>query len=329
MDPLSQAVLGASASQSFTKNNKQLGVALIIGWLSAMAPDLDIFIYSTDDPLLFLEFHRQFTHSLIFIPIGALFCSAIFYLFFHKKISFKEIYLYAFLGYATHGLLDACTSYGTQLFWPFSNERFSWNNVAIIDPLFTIPILILIILAFYKKRALFSMIAFGYALAYLSLGLFQNQRAETALINLAKERGHQPQRIVAKPTFGNLILWKLIYEHQGRYYIDAVKITTKTKIIEGESINKLSLLSDLPWLDTQSIQAQDVERFRWFSDNYLALHPEKNDTVIDVRYSLLPHKLSPLWGIRLTPEHQDKHVDYIITRKLTSDKNNEFIKMLF
>ena len=48
-------------------------------------------------------------------------------------------------GYATHGLLDACTSYGTVLFWPFSNERLTWNNISIVDPLLTIPALILLL----------------------------------------------------------------------------------------------------------------------------------------------------------------------------------------
>ena len=56
------------------------------------------------------------------------------------------------LGYSTHGLLDACTSYGTQLFWPFSNERISWNNISIVDPLFTIPVLILVVIAIRTKK---------------------------------------------------------------------------------------------------------------------------------------------------------------------------------
>lgn len=70
MDPISQGAFGASLSQTLTKKN--LLIIGIIGFLSGMTPDLDILIKSNNDPLLFLEFHRQFTHSLFFIPIGGL-----------------------------------------------------------------------------------------------------------------------------------------------------------------------------------------------------------------------------------------------------------------
>ena len=79
MDPISQAGLGASLSQSFARDKSKQAYALLIGALSGMAPDLDMFISSAKDPLLFLEYHRQFTHSLIFIPCGALLCTMVQY----------------------------------------------------------------------------------------------------------------------------------------------------------------------------------------------------------------------------------------------------------
>ena len=114
-----------------------------------MAADIDIFFKSDIDPLFYLEFHRQFTHSLLFIPIGSFLCACFFYYLFlrSKDIKFKETYIYCTLGYATHGLLDSCTSYGTQLLWPFTNERIAWNLISIIDPLFTIPLVILVLFA--------------------------------------------------------------------------------------------------------------------------------------------------------------------------------------
>ena len=79
MDPLSQGALGASASQSFASEPGKQRSAMLVGLLAGMAPDLDIFIRSANDPLLFLDFHRQFTHSLFFIPVGALLCALILY----------------------------------------------------------------------------------------------------------------------------------------------------------------------------------------------------------------------------------------------------------
>jgi len=338
MDPLSQAVLGASLSQSFANNKTKQRSALVIGALAGMSADLDILIRSKADPLLFLEFHRQFTHSLIFIPIGALLCALVFNWFtklnwFKTKwpsanFSFSEIYVFSFLGYATHGLLDACTSYGTQLLWPFSNERIAWNTVSIIDPLFTIPILILVMLAVFRKNKRYAQTAFAYAVIFLSVGIIQHDRAITAVQQLAENRGHQIQRVLAKPTFANRHLWKIIYEHDGRYYVDAVKLLNNVTYIPGTSIAKLNIKRDLPWLPKQSQQAKDLERFRWFSNDYLAASKNDPDFIMDVRYSFVPNQIKWLWGIKLDTNKSDTHVDYVIQSRPDKVTTKRFFDIL-
>ena len=71
MDPVSQGVIGAGFAQTASRREHIVAYSWF-GCLAGMAPDLDIFIQSATDPLLFLEFHRQFTHALVFIPIGGL-----------------------------------------------------------------------------------------------------------------------------------------------------------------------------------------------------------------------------------------------------------------
>ena len=329
MDPLSQGILGASASQSFANEPAKQRLSLLVGLLAGMAPDLDIFIRSADDPLLFLEFHRQFTHSLFFIPAGALLCTLILYPLLKRTLTFSTIYLYAFLGYATHGLLDSCTSYGTQLFWPVSDIRISWNNVSVIDPLFTLPILMLVCVAFARKQSRYARFALIYALIYLSLGVVQRERAESVALALAEERGHAPARLTVKPTIGNLYLWRLIYEYEGRYYVDAAKVGWSGVPIRGSSVDKLDVVSDYPRLPLDSTQARDIERFRWFSNGFIARNPNNDLMIMDVRYSILPNELSPLWVIRLNLEEPWQHVDYLNTRDLTSRKRLRFLEMLF
>ena len=107
MDPISQAVVGATLTQSIAKKYHSQKIAFVIGALSGMAADLDVLIQSPADPLLFLEYHRQFTHSLIFIPIGGLICALIFYPFLKQKMNFTSLYLFSALGYGTHGLLES------------------------------------------------------------------------------------------------------------------------------------------------------------------------------------------------------------------------------
>ena len=330
MDVLSQAVLGASFSQSFAKDKSKQLTAMLIGALAGMAPDLDVLIYSADDPLLFLEFHRQFTHSLFFIPFGALLCALIFYPFVKNKLNFSHIYLFSFLGFSTHGLLDACTSYGTQLFWPFTNARIAWDIVSIIDPLFTIPVLIGVIFSVYKSNYLYARAVFIYAIVFLCLGFVQKHRAENALNELVQQRGHKAERITVKPSFANRHVWKLIYEYNGSYYVDAAKLLLQPKIITGTSIKKLNVTSDFPWLTQENQQAKDIERFRWFSNDYLAVNPANQNVIIDVRYSMLPNDIKMMWGIGLDNSKIDtSHASFIVDTKLDKESRKKFIDILF
>ena len=108
MDPLTQGVLGVTASQVVSTRKEKM-IAAFLGFFSGMAADLDVFISSQTDPLLELEYHRHFTHALIFIPVGGLICATIFYWIIprlKKKLTFARTYLFCTAGYATHAVLD-------------------------------------------------------------------------------------------------------------------------------------------------------------------------------------------------------------------------------
>ena len=320
MDPLTQGTIGAVLPQALGKKN--LGIVALLGFLSGMAPDLDILIRSSTDPLLSLEYHRQFTHSLIFIPFGGLIC-ALFLFVVLKKISpfnFKKTWLYCTLGYGTHGLIDACTSYGTLLFWPFSDMRIAWNNISIIDPLFTLPLILLIVLATIKKKNIYSKIALAWAATYLTLGVYLHNVAINVGKEIAEQRGHIVKRIKAKPSFGNLILWKTIYESDDHFYVDATNLFFRN-IIPGESIKKLDLNKNFPWLGRESQQYKDIERFKWFSNDFLAVNPNNKNQIIDIRYSGIPNEIGGLWGVQLNPnKHKQEHVEFVSMRSATIER---------
>ncbi|MFV0277499.1 MAG: metal-dependent hydrolase [Parahaliea sp.] len=316
MDPLTQGVLGAALPQSAARRRQAAGAGLL-GFFAGMAPDLDVLISSSSDPLLFLEYHRQDTHSLLFIPFGGLLCALVLHALIGRRrgFGFGRSYLFCTLGYATHGLLDACTTYGTLLLWPFSEVRIAWNNVSIIDPLFTLPVLVLVLLAGLRKQPVLARFALVWALAYLALGVFQREEARAIGAQLARERGHVPQQLDAKPSFGNLLLWKVVYRSGGRYYVDAVRTGFAPRVYPGDSVAVLDTPRDLPWLAADSQQARDLERFSWFSGGYVALDPQHANRVIDIRYSLLPNTIAPLWSIELDPAaERDAHVAWLTHR---------------
>ena len=327
MDPVSQGALGGALSQSIA-NKENIARITLIGCLAGMAPDLDVLIQSTTDPILFLEYHRQFTHSLIFIPVGSLIVAGALYPIMRNQVNFKTIYLASVLGYLTHGLLDACTSYGTLLFWPFSDERIAWNNVSVVDPLFTLPLLLFVVCAIKSKKTIYRRLAITWALGYLCIGFVQHERTLSTAKELAAARGHTPNRLTLKPSFGNLILWKSIYQHKETYFVDAIRTASSSTWCSGETIEVLKLSEHLPSLKLNSQQARDIERFRWFSQDYLGYDPA-NNLVTDIRYSMIPSEIRPMWGLKLNPEFSNEdHAIWWANRGLNDNQLNSFKNML-
>ena len=327
MDPLSQGTVGTAFAQS-TANKSNIFKISAVGFIAGLAPDLDILIQSSTDPILFLEYHRQFTHSLFFIPFGSLIVALLIFQLVKNSMRFRTVYFASLLGYATHGLLDACTSYGTQLFWPFSNERVTWNNISIVDPIFTIPVVILVALAITKKKRIFSFFAIGWIAFYLSLGFVQYERALSAAMELADSRGHNAERLTLKPSFGNLILWKSIYQHEETFYVDAIRTVQSSTWCLGESIRIFDYQYHLPDLDKDSQQAKDIERFRWFSQDYLG-YEEENKLVTDIRYSMIPNQIKPMWGLVIDDQRgKNEHAIWWTSRSLDKSQRDLFTDML-
>ena len=164
--------------------------------------------------------------SLLFIPFGGLICSLLLYPLLARrlKVSFLQILLWCTIGYATHGLLDGCTSYGTQLFWPLSDKRFAWDIISIIDPLLTLPLLSMIIFSARKKARRYALIGIVWLGLYFSFSFYQHGRALAEGQKLAESRGLDILKIEAKPSFANILIWKVITTTENSYYVDAVKI---------------------------------------------------------------------------------------------------------
>jgi inner membrane protein len=327
LDPVSQGAIGAALAQSASKP-EYLRAFAVFGVLAGMAPDLDVFINSSTDPLLFLEYHRHFTHALIFIPVGALIVAGVLFKLWRHPLSFKQAYFAAFLGYATHALLDSCTTYGTQLLWPFSDMRVAWNNVSVVDPLFTLPLLICVIVSLRRRQPRIASAGMIWALAYLSFGVWQYERARDVAYEMALAQGHVPTRLEVKPGFANLILWKSVYEFEGTYYVDAVRVTTERQWCAGSSIDKLDVAYHYPDLDLNSQQARDIERFRWFSNDYLAPY-EPHGFIIDIRYAAVPNDINPLWGITIDTDADSKeHAQFVPNRRVGPEQTQALLQLL-
>lgn len=316
MDPLSQASLGAAAAALLARS-ENLRRALLVGALAGAAPDLDVLIASADDPLLQLEYHRHFTHSLLLAPvIGVLVALAVRALAWKRPWKIRELAPFGIAGALTHGPLDACTSYGTQLYWPFSSHRESWDIISIIDPLFTLPLVILLVVACVRKRPAVAWSAAALCMAYFSFGIIQRERAQTFARELAASRGHEPGALAVRPSIANLLLWRICYRDGDAYHIDAVQTFPgrTPRLYPGTTVSAFDPAEANDLVPATSTAARDIERFRHFSQGYLYRYPERPEIIGDLRYSMFPDSVTPLWGITIDPERPDAHAELVYLR---------------
>lgn len=152
MDSLTQIVLGAAVGEAVL--GKKVGNrAMLWGGIAGTIPDLDVLLrYFTDD-ITATEMHRGFSHSIVFAILIAPILGWIAHKIHHKwkEASLKNWMWLFFWATVTHPLLDAHTTWGTQFFWPFE-YRLAYQNIFVIDPLYTLPFLIFLLIAMFHKR---------------------------------------------------------------------------------------------------------------------------------------------------------------------------------
>ncbi|QIE59454.1 metal-dependent hydrolase [Rasiella rasia] len=209
MDSLTQIVLGAAVGEAAL--GKKVGnKAALYGAIAGTIPDLDVITKYFVDTVTALEWHRGVTHSIVFAVFAAPLFGWLVSLW-EKNASARQWSWLFFLGFLTHPLLDAHTTWGTQLFWPF-DLRLAYKNIFVIDPLYTLPFLLFLILALRRKREdpkrrkynnLGLWVSSTYLLLTLGLKGYTFLKFEKAL----NQQGIAYTEIETKPAPLNTILW--------------------------------------------------------------------------------------------------------------------------
>ncbi|MCF8150022.1 MAG: metal-dependent hydrolase [Burkholderiaceae bacterium] len=272
-------------------------LAALIGAAAGLLPDADALIQSGGDALLVLDYHRHFSHALAFVPFGALIAALLLWPLLRRRINFGALYVCALAGYLPHPLLDACTSYGTHLWLPFSQAKSAWNLIAVVDPLFTLLIAVPLFIFLRRPGSQAVRWSLALGLAYFSFSFFQQQRVETAAVALAQARGHQPSQLSVKPSMANLVLWRSLYVHDGRVQVDAFHMGPSSRHYPGESALLIDAAAAERLAAGDARRLRDIERFRVFSEGFIVQTAAQPGFVGDARYAMLPTVVAPIWGI--------------------------------
>lgn len=288
MDSLTQIVLGAAVGEA-TLGKKIGNKALLYGAIVGTIPDLDVFFGRLTDTITAIEWHRGFSHSLVFCIV----MSPVFGWLVNKierkfNLGWKSWAVLFFWGFLTHSILDIFTTWGTQLLWPF-DVRLAFNSIFVIDPFYTLPFLILTVITLFKKRTSvsrrkinrFSLILSSfYLINTLILKSFINMRFESAL----EDQNIEYLKLSSRPAPFSVLLWNANIETEDAYLIGDYSFFD-TQPIEFKTYPKNRNNS----AEVESYK--NVQRLIEISKHWYIIEKENNQWIFnDLRFGLIPRK---------------------------------------
>lgn len=320
MDPLSQALLGAAIGHGVA--GRRLGYrAALWGAVAGAAPDLDM-LFGLDF-FTQLRVHRGVTHSLWFGPVvGSLWAWA--YVHHARRRGRPEpllpwiaVFVLALL---SHPLLDVCTPYGTQLLAPFSDVRFAWHAVPVIEPRYTLILAAGLAAGWWLRPRghWLSLLAVLVSSGYLGWGWWLNQRA-VAVAETQLAAAGVIAEVHAFPTFMQLVQRRLVAFSDGEVRVGLVDAADPGCILWERAPRAPHPLVE------QLRDTREGAIFSWFTagvDTWqVTAQPDgRRVEISDLRYGLDTDARNGLWGVRAAfgrdgglraaPEHFYASIDW-------------------
>ncbi len=288
MDSLTQFALGAAVSTVCLGKTLGPRKAALLGGALGTLPDLDVFL-PFDNPVDAFVLHRGWTHSLFVHAaaapvIGELLVRTIKALKDHRWM----VWLTVFLCFSTHALIDAITVYGTRLFWPFFPDPVGVGSVFIIDPLYTLPLVGVVIWALARgqwspRLARGLGIALIFTTSYLALSVVLQAHIESRAKVIFADAGIEADRVFAIAGPLNTVVWKVIGMEDDRYH------NLYLSLLDDESEPRIYSHPRHPELVAGLGDNDAFQKLEWFSRGFYRAELEGRQIVVsDLRMGLTP-----------------------------------------
>jgi inner membrane protein len=266
MDSLTQAALGAAVGEAIL-GKKIGGKGAILGAIIGTIPDMDIILLPFLDEVSKISFHRGYSHSILFCVLGSLLIA---YLLSKAKwtqeVSLRRLFMLSFIGLFTHVLLDSFTTYGTQLFLPFLDWRVSFDSISIIDPGYTLPLIIglgLSIFIFNKdvvKRSLPNNYGLIISSLYLMFTLANKQHIQRVFYDNLENQEIPYYRMLTVPVAVGNAIWYGVVKDKTQLHIGKYSMFQKEPIeFHTFPINDALL---------ENVDPQLVHKLKWFAQDF-------------------------------------------------------------
>jgi inner membrane protein len=236
---------------------------------------LDILLMTgVKDDLMEIVVHRSYSHALLPHFIFAFLFAWITYRLFKRKVDYRSWYWLWFLGFSTHALLDACTTYGTRLFLPFTDYQVGFNNISVIDPLYTLPFMGILIFCLFLKRDNPDRLKWAWRSIYISTSYMALTMGVKFYIHLTFKHELNRQSVTydvlnTSPTILNNMLWAGMAYDDSTLTIGEYSLFQKTNEIQFLRYKRNLHLE-------KEFNGKELETLKWFSQGMYIL--EKKDS---------------------------------------------------
>lgn len=285
MDSVTQIALGAAVGEAVL-GRKVGNRAMLWGAVCGTLPDLDVFI-PLGDAVRDFTYHRGATHSLfVLAALTPLLVWLILKLHPHTRPQRLGWAVLVYLVFATHVLLDSFTVYGTQILWPLDTTPMSWSTIFIIDPLYTLPLLLGVGAALRLSRDSprgHRLNHLGLALSslYLAWTVAAKWQVETIARASLAEQGIGYERLLSTPAPLNSLLWRLVAMDGDGYYEGFYSLLDnrpRVRMVHYPSRGELLNGIEEHW---------PVRRLQWFTHGFYSVGREGAAIVItDLRMGM-------------------------------------------
>ncbi|SFM91192.1 inner membrane protein [Izhakiella capsodis] len=286
MDFLTQFLLGASVSVAVAGRKIPLWLAAAVGAACGTLPDFDVFI-DHGDAIRNMTLHRTNSHSLFWLTLISPLIAVLLTFCKGQPSLFGRWWLIVWLSLITHPLLDIFTVYGTQLGLPFTDRPFAIGSISIIDPLFTLPLLIGCVCALWLRgRNGLKINATGLSLGgfYLAWSVMAQSWVSEQVSKQLAAAGEKPAPLLVTPTLYNTLQWRLVRLHEKGYSEAYFSLLHPYKPIEFKHYPRdMALFARLKgnWY---------VERVAWFSHGFFSMSKLNGRVhITDLRMGDEPH----------------------------------------
>ena len=320
MDSLSQIALGAAVGVAVMGRKTALWKAALMGAICGTLPDLDVLI-EYGDPIRAMTLHRTESHALFYLTLVAPIFALIVAKLAREMHLFKYWWLAVWLVLITHPLLDTMTIYGTQLALPFSDYPFGIGSVFVIDPLYTLPLLIGTGIALARKQLhglRWNSIGLGISSAYLLWGLaIQFYVGTLADKSIAAQGLPVQQRLVTATPF-NSVLWRVVAITPQGYaegFYSLLDPDTDIHFVEHPRGEDIYGLTRSHW---------EINRIAWFSHGYFKMTEQKGVvSIADLRMGVEPYYTFTFEIAEHTIEQNNERIIFSSPKQVVPAINSE------